>query len=102
MMPRPRARGPNNHVEVVEATNLAEDTIRVFRHQNAPAAAIVTGPRNWIHMRRDPDFRRYSRFWPGGEETYNGVPVVISRTAGCPRVMATQQDLEDALLGGDE
>lgn len=102
MMPRPRARGPNNVIEVVDPRNLAEDCLRVFHYQKAPAAAIITGPRNWTLMRRDPGFREYSRFWPGGEETFNGIPVVISRVAGCPRVMATQQDLEDALLGGED
>lgn len=101
MMPRPRARGPNNVVEVVDPAALAQECVRVHRRLGVAAAAILTGARNWQHMKRDRGMGEYSRFWPGGEETFAGVPVVVDRNAGRPRVMATQQDLEDALLGGD-
>lgn len=98
-MPRPKARGPGNLVRTLPVEQLLEDLADVRRDLKVDAVAILTGPRNWTHMRRDPDFARHSQFWPGDEETFAGVSVVISRWADVPRVMATQQDLEAALLG---
>lgn len=99
MMPRPKARG-KTPVEVVDVNDLAREVLQVSRANRAPPAAILAGTREWVHMRRQRDFMRYAGYWPGGEETFAGVPVVINREHGTPRVMATQQDLEDALLGG--
>lgn len=102
MMPRPKARGPGNVVRTVPAAQLAQDLADVRRELKVDAVAILTGPRNWTHMRRDPDFARHSEWWPGNEETFCGVAVVISRWADAPKVMATQQDLEAALLGREQ
>lgn len=97
MMPRPKSR--KTPVEVVDAHRLAAEAFGAQRALGVAAAAILTGPREWTHMRRQAAFTQHSRFWPGGEETFAGVPVVVSRYAGKPELMATQQDLEDALLG---
>lgn len=99
MMPRPRARG-KDPIRVPDADDLAEQVRKVRQDQGAPPVAIVTGIREWVHMRRQVAFDAHSRFWPGGEETFAGAAVVISRVGREPRVMASQQDLEDALLGG--
>lgn len=101
MMPRPKARGPGNMVRTVPVADLVEDLAQVRRELKVDAVAILTGPRNWTYMRRDPEFAKHSAWWPGDEETFAGVSVVVSRWADVPRVMATQQDLEAALLGDE-
>lgn len=102
MMPRPKARGPNNVVRTVPASELARICGEVFKDQQSPAVAILTGPRNWTYMRRDPDFMIHAAFWPGGEETFCNVPVVINRYHDIPRVMATQRELEAAIFGEEQ
>lgn len=101
-MPRPKARGRGNVVRTVPVLHLVQELAEVRRELKVDAVAILTGPRNWTHMRRDPEFARHSQWWPGNEETFCGVAVVISRWADVPRVMATQQDLEAALLGREQ
>lgn len=101
MMPRPRARGREPLV-VPAADALAAEVERLRQANYVLPAALVTGHREWVRMRRDPQYRRHAQFWPGGEETFAGVPVVVSSMGTTPKILETQQALEDMLLGPAE
>lgn len=96
MMPRPRAR--DRIEELPTAGELSAQIARIRREGGDPAA-ILTHIREWRRFQADPDFRKHWNGWPGGDETFDAVPVIITRDAGAPRVMATQAELEEALLG---
>jgi hypothetical protein len=95
---RPASR--KKPVVIVPATELASDISDIRREGGYPAA-IITGTREWAMVRNQVDAAQHLQFWPGDGETFDQVPVIIRPGVGAPRVMATQQDLEDALLGGD-
>lgn len=97
MYPRPRSR--KTPLEVIDAEDLAEDCAQARRENQMPAVAVLTGQRDWIALKRQLAFAKYGRHWPGGEETFCGVPVIISRWATSPTVIPTMSELEDALLG---
>lgn len=99
MYPRPRSR--KNPIEVIDANDLAADCAQARAEHQMPAVAVLTGQRDWIALKRQLDFAKYWRTWPGGEETFCGVPVIISRWATTPTVIPTMGELEDALLGRD-
>ena len=94
MMPRPRSR--KHPIELVDAADLVADVDAVVMDTGLQPAAIVTGIREWLHVRNQR--HAYSQFWPGGEETFHGVPVIVRRNMGKPQVMATQADVEELLL----
>lgn len=98
MYPRPRARG--KQLDVPHAEKLAEECKRIQAEQRAPPVAIVSGHREWVHLRRQVAYGQFSRFYPGGEETFAGVPVVISRFHSTPQIVATPGDMEDVMLEG--
>lgn len=100
MMPRPRSR--KHPVTRVDAEVLAQEVLQVRREYGVGCpAAILTGIREWRLVRAQRAARDHLAYWPGGDVTYAGAPVIERMYLSAPTVMATQQDLEDALLGGD-
>jgi hypothetical protein len=98
MRPRPVSR--RRQITVVAAGVLAE-RIEPLTRVHKPPAAIVSGPREWLAVKRQPEARAWYRIWPGMEETFCDVPVIIRPGFGAPKVFDTQAELEDVLLGGD-
>lgn len=96
MMPRPRAR---DRVEELPTVADLVGAIARIRREGGQPAAILTHIREWRRMQAQPEFRAHWRVYPGDDHTFDAVPVIITRSAGAPRVMATQAELEDALLG---
>lgn len=96
MMPRPRSR--KRPVERMDAGVLAAEIERL-RQEGLEPAAIITGIREWALVRTQPAAAAHLEYWPGGDQTYAKVPVIIRRDLDTPAIMPTQQELEDALLG---
>jgi len=95
MYPRPRSR----------RTNIAYPDLPKLKEQVAHAAfvygtplAVVVGTREWQLARRLVAYRTMVQHWPGGEETFDGVPVIVRRHLGQPRVLVTQDEVDEALL----
>lgn len=101
MYPRPRARGSRPLV-VPAPFELASEVADVRRAYGADPVAVVTGSQEWRRMRRVEGFGDHAQFWPGGEETFCRVPVIVTHRAETPRVIASQADLENLLLGAGE
>lgn len=95
---RPASR--KHPVIIVPAEDLVAHIAGV-RRQGGEPAAIITGTREWAMVRNQVAAGRHLQHWPGDGETFDQVPVIVRPGLGPPRVMDTQQDLEDALLGGD-
>lgn len=96
MMPRPRAR---HKLEDLPTAAALAGQIASIRRDGGEPAAIVTHIREWRRMQADPEFSKHWRTYPGNEETFDSVPVIVTRDGGAPKVYATQPELEDALLG---
>lgn len=99
MMPRPRSR--KRPISPTPIDELAAEVAQVVS-EGPPPVAILTGMREWMMVRRQVDTRGHIQFWPGGEETFCNVPVIIDRRCSDPKVVATQGELEDILLGGSQ
>ncbi len=94
--PRPQSR--KRPIDVPECAELAEE-IHDLRVSGVQPVAVLSGPREWRTLRGQPDARRFIDWWPGDEQTFAKVPVIIFAGQGKPRVMATMRDLEEARLG---
>lgn len=99
MRPRPRSR--KRDIDYVAPEDLIED-VRACRRETGDPAGIISSPREWALTMQQPGARPFVRAWPGDGFTFDGVPVIVRRDLGAPRVLATQADLEDALLGRDD
>jgi hypothetical protein len=100
MMPRPRSR--KRPVVKVNAEALAQEVLQIRRETGeGTPVAILTGNREWRLVITQPEAQAHLAYWPGGDVTYAGCPVIMRMALDAPRVMPTQQELEDALLGGD-
>lgn len=97
MMPRPRSR--KKPVDLVPLQEIADEVARVTEEERMPPVAIVVGTRDWQMCKRQVNHRVFVGYWPGGEETFQGIPVIVKRTAGAPVVVATQAELDEMLLG---
>lgn len=73
--------------------------IAELRADGLEPAAIVTGFREWRAVRSQAEAREHIEWWPGDDETFDRVAVLIRPGFEAPRVIATQADLEDVLLG---
>lgn len=96
MRPRPASR--KRPLVVGRASDLAGEILPLV-DAHAPPVAVLSGPREWRMLRLQPDAKAHLRAWPGDGETFCGVPVIVRPGLGTPRVMETQGDLEDVLLG---
>ena len=94
-MPRPASR--KRPVEIVAVDQLHRAVVAARRDTGLDAAAIITGPREWRMVQRQREYTAHGRFWPGGEETFAGIPVIVRPGLGAPQVLATQGEVEDAL-----
>lgn len=98
-MPRPASR--RRPLAYTPPEQLVAEIARIRRAGGEPAA-VLTGIREWRICRVQPEAAQHVESWPGDDETFDKVPVIVLRGVGAPRVVATQQDLEDALLGGED
>lgn len=91
--PPPRPRTPVTLGTDPEA--LAEEVLE-FARKRTPAIAILIGYRELKAFRKLPGAREHFQIWPGGEETFARVPIVVRKGAGAPRVFADLADLDGA------
>ncbi len=94
MMLRPRAR--RRPVDPVDLEALA-DEIAHATFVWGPPQAVALGTREWTRMRAHPDARKFLGFWPGGEATFNSIPLVVRPDLRAPKVLQTPQDMQEAL-----
>jgi hypothetical protein len=97
MYPRPRARTAGNKPRPVDLDAL-EEAVRHERFVYGRVWGIGIGLREWQSVKRDPEKRRRIEFWPGGEETFCGVSIIVRRTLGQPVVYGTADDATESLL----
>lgn len=97
MRPRPRSR--KKPVELVPLESIAAEVERIRADQRVPPVAIVAGYRDWQMARRLVDQNGYIGYWPGGEMTFLGVPVIVTRALAGIEVVATQPELDELILG---
>lgn len=95
MMPRPRSR--RKPLEVGDHAALVAQIIET-RLAGGQPVAIVTDVREWRSLRAQEGAKPRCQFWPGGEETFDGVPIIIRRGFGAPKLMVDQAALEGAIL----
>lgn len=95
MRPRPRSR--KNPLEVVPVADLVA-AVEAIREEGGEPAAIVSGRREWLAVRAQPAAKGVIEFWPGDDETFSKVAVIIRSGWRAPVVYATQADLEEDLL----
>lgn len=96
MRPRPASR--RRPLVTAKVADLVEEIEPLVRAHAIPVA-VLSGPREWLAVKAQPDAKPHLRHWPGDGETFMAVPVIIRPGLGAPRVMATQRELEDVLLG---
>lgn len=96
MRPRPRSR--KNPIRIVPAEDLARE-VAAIRAAGGEPAAIISGPREWRAVRVQAEAKAHLDWWPGDDETFDRVAVLVQTRFEWPRVIATQADLEDVLLG---
>lgn len=97
MSPRPKWRGKPLSVPTVD--ELSDEIGQLRLVERIEPVAVVTGFREWVVFKRDRAVLKHVVTWPGLEETFDGVAVIVRRPFDGVRLMATQRDLEDALLG---
>lgn len=97
MRPRPRSR--LKPLQVIPARDLAE-AVEALQHERQAPVAILSGFREWVVLKRDPEARHWLAGWPGDGDTFCGVPVIVKPGLGSPRIMRTMGELEDVLLEG--
>lgn len=94
--PRPRARG--KPLIVPPFADLMDD-IEGVRARGVQPAAIVSDIREWRALKKQPGADKLCTYWPGGEEAFDGVPVILRRGVECVKVARDQDELNDLLLG---
>lgn len=97
MSVRPRSR--RNPVEYVPPLEVVEE-IRALRREGHHPEAVLVGRREWALMRAQPEAQPHLFAWPGDPDCLAGVPVLTALRWSRPRVIATREEYEEALLGG--
>lgn len=78
----------------METTGELLAEIERLKRAHTPAIAILVSRRPWMVFKRDPEAKAHVEFWPGGEETFASVPVVLWKNAGQPRVFSDLGELD--------
>lgn len=97
MSVRPRSR--RNPVEYVPPLEVVEE-IRTLRRAGQYPEAVLVGRREWALMRAQPEALPHLFAWPGDPDHLDGVPVLTALRWARPRVIATREEYEAAMLDG--
>lgn len=96
MMARPRSR--KEPIQQASVDEMVADIANIRADGYSQPVALITDIREWREFHKQDGALDHCQFWPGGEETFDGVAVIIRRGVGKPRVIATQRELEAELL----